>query len=957
MALIDVLKDPTKELELAVEISYRDPDTDTTGTKYYTDNPAGRSTGAAETPASTQFEPLVLDAGTVDEALSEDVLFSGLASPSLGTVRLSNTPTGPTVAGPLDSLIGLSFAGRDIVVKGGEKGAAYSTFQVARTAKVSGEPQFLPGEVVFDRLSVMERLNVPLIVDRYVGIPHCVNRLISGNAEVAWDAAYSLTSLTVGGRFRISATTGNFQFIYLAFDAATYLSLAMHPTGASAGKIRATARVGGVETVFHTSPDTYADDLWHTAVFGILDQTTSYLMIDNEVVSTYTPAASIEPHGGGVIWIAQTMVGSFLDVRTYNTYLTPDEARSVFAARIEGDETGVVGSWRCDDNSGPTINDYSATANDATLAGVENTDYRWDPSDLGEPQLAGLPMSVAHGQVYNAPLTLTDSARERYRYSDRRAPSSPTFVGKDQGSVLTLTTDYTLPDAGVVDKVAQADEPMSFDFSVPDSTEDMIASPLGTGGVLYSLLVTRGGFAAATIDGDWVVPFGFANPCVVGYFTDSEVALATAVADLIGGSGGFLWETAEGLFAPGLLFPPAGLSPRGEPTIEFLDAGRADFGDIADQTGSHSVAAWVKNHRIEFTLSGTTEGPIVSKHNPVSGNGYYLELTTGEKVRFFNGDLTPTALDSPVRSIKRDVWYFVVGVYDHTAHTRSIYLAEKGQSLVVVATESGITGTPVGNAVALRVGAHTAAIGQLGGASSEPQVWGKALTLAEAQALMDTPPVGNEANLSFYAPLNDGVGNATVVEKVAGGTGTLSGFYRWAPQLTLNLDAPEVTLKDLRNLIPAWKVSLQFAHNYMPMDEANIDSTVSQTDGLKLKQPHQTVFLENEDTKADYLDARHVTLMSPYQVRSQAERVTQLLMSRLGPGHVLIALDLAPYQQAGGGVVTPPSVRQAIVLRLTDEVLIKGSPRWEIPAAGRSMRVVGRKVNYSGLTTGLLLWG
>lgn len=959
-ALDAILADVEAPLEVVVELDSLKRSDGTAATWYYSTHT--RQTGAAETPANTSMPPYLMggSVGPLVQSLAEDSLFSGMASQSPGSVTVVQKLPDSTID-QLSQLNNYTFAGRQVRIKIGRQADAYASFVTLRTATCEKEPTVrLTGngiEASWPLNTVLGRLlNEPLIVKRHVGIPTCLRILTSTGAVSATKiSAYDVDRFSVMVRFRRPSAanpTASFPRLFGKVLSDTNNHFRMRITQTT-GLLNATSSSGGVADINISSAASVCDGAFHTAWFSRDAALTAYLLLDETVVNTATPAGAVDQTNTTLTWGANAEPsGNILDLceaRFYDRYIPPDEARSLASVRAEAGDLGLIGLWRFDDNAGSTVNDYSSNNNDGTAAGVLNTDHSWQPTDLGEPELAGSPMPLFVGEIFNARAHLIDGNRERYRLADGAILpyiANPSYTVRSRGTVLTGGgTDYTAPSGTtvdtVVDMVAQEDEPVTFDVASTLPAETYVPE------VIDNLLTGgRTRLVAADMASRNV---GISQLCHwrAGYFTDADQTAQQALAELVAGSGMSYYEDPSGDLFLDFLLPPVGYGPYGEPCYDFFGhpGAKIEFGDVGDASSNLTVVCWVNFANVFATASQVPAFFIARK-----GDNYQL-LFTGDTttpyptfMRFTS--LSNPTVDSPSGLFLPSTWYMVAAVFNDTANTLSFYVGQRGGTLALVKTATGHTGAPTTDSSSLTVGTVGATFGAWA-AVQHLQVWTAAKSLGDLQALMATPPVGNEANLAAYVPFNEGEG--TPVEKVSSTTGTVTnGPPQWAPKLLINLnETPSVRLKELRHVAPASEIEVRYARNRHPMTSADIDSGVSQNNRLDLMREWKSAILKSADNLSRYKNARKLVLDSPLSDRTGAQRLARALMTRFGTDTYLATLELP----TGLGIS-----RRACGLGLSDEVGLRGSIPSQL-ASSRSFRVAAVAPKPLALSTEITVLG
>lgn len=959
LALDSILLDVDSTLEVAVEIDSAKRSDGTLKTWYF--STFIRETGATETPANETFKPYLSLGGTLgplSQSLSSDVLFSGLATNSPGTLTLLQKTAD---SDDLSQMTDYVFAGYPIRIKLGRALDLYASFELYRTVTVSVDPagpETTPAglQMVFTLSGLQARLlNESLISKKYVGIPTCAEVITTtALASSSYNAAHDVTSFTIMYRLWISSNPAAARNLISKSLGATNNNFTINYN--TTGFIECQASLGGVGTTLHLSGSNLATSSWHTIVWGLLDKTTSYLMIDGTIISTATPSATVNLPATGVR-MARFLVGKHLDARIYNRYITPDEARGISAVRSDGLDLGCVACWRFDDGGSATAaNDYSSTNADATWTGVLNTDYRWTNTDLGEPELTGRLYPINVGNVLNAPAHLIDSLRERYRGNVdstgwHTASSNTNLTVKSQGTVLTGGgVDYTAPSNGgdgVFSTTTAEDEPITYDLINNGASEELVY-PSSVG---FLLMTQRTRLTTSDVSNNNPLTVLAPYPC--GYWTDTETTAQNALSDILGESGLCLYEDSFGGLFFDMFLPPTGYGPYGEPCIDLRGRlnGIVEFGNIGSISGSCTIAFWLKVNLADQTAYnfGSTEPNVgtaycLAKSN-LNGNYATFFQSIGSNAGRLGFRIANTTLFAPVGSISAYTWYFVACVFDDTANTMKIYLAPSGSSLVEVATGSN-TLSPSPGSTSLVIGGN----GYPWISTQHAQIWNVTKNISQLQSLMSTPPVGNESGLVIYIPANEGIGNP--VEKVTSTSGAISGSLstqglpQWAPKFTVNLNnTPSIKFTDPHYLHPVWNVVVEYNRNRHPMADSDIDSGVSQNDRFELKSPFLTAPFENAVTRSRFKNAKKIVYKSNITDQEAAQKLLRNTVSRFGVDSYFGALSFPPGLNES---------RLACGLQIGDEIGLQGDIPSKIQAP-LSFRVVSVAPNPLQLSTNILV--
>lgn len=471
------------------------------------------------------------------------------------------------------------------------------------------------------------------------------------------------------------------------------------------------------------------------------------------------------------------------------------------------------------------------------------------------------------GIVFNGPCALINSTDGggRHRY-DQDALTLGTPVIKSRGAVLTVTTDYTNPAAGVIRMVSAQADPVTYDVSS--------ATPSFPSLIAQEVLLARGGYESSDLslaDFDSVARM---VPLRSSYWTDQDVTAKDVLDKLIKGSGGYIYETHEGTLGPSILLPPPGPNPRGGIyTAEFRKGGEIIYTDIADQTGSFSIACWIKPWRVDADSTAPDDEFVVSKLS--STTGYWLKLPTASNGQVSFGFRAASAdyeLKTNEGVLKWGVLQFICGVFDATADTMTIYWALEGSSLVEVATVGSITAVPSGNSENLSIA--SVFMGVLG----EISVWSKALSKVEAQGIMDSIPVVPTSNLSAFIPLNEGSGNP--IEYVSSTSSSFGENTLWQPAAVFDLTQDVDTVLHVRRVQQARRVRVRYRHNYRPMTPADIVSSVSLPNRWDLIRPYRSVTSVRKNVDA-HPRARDIEIHSQVVDNFSARRIARLILNRM----------------------------------------------------------------------------
>lgn len=953
MSLTTLLSDPNTNLNVVVELT-------------------GKLRSIAGTAVTFKYSfigidnsqtapPYIVSIGSINQQLTGDILFSGLADQSLGSIELYDK----SHLGEFNILKDYTFAGGDCVILVGKDTDDYSDYEIYKVCKIDGEP-IKDGFTASFRLqsALNTTLSESLQLSNYVGIPHCIKSLTNaGLATAPKIAAYDLLRFTIMVRFRFPVPPSTFNtgiFRKTISGTANWNIRAIASTGVI-NFINTTG--GGTVNVNINSSVNYCDDRWHVAVIAQDDKNVAYLMVDNLVIAEVVPVGSPDLSNNQLEFTASanSQVYYFNDFRIYNRYMDYEEASAIASVRSDGDDINCVGLWRFDDNTGATINDYSSNNNDATMGGVENTAWKWEPSYLGEPQQAGNTIPMVGGIPFNAKADLIDIPRNAYRVSDIDAVTGTQSQNlRSRGTALTITTDYTdessSGNGSVYKMVSAEDEPVTFDITGGTGSVNYIAQ------VVNSIITGRSRITSGQIDTARITALDMLFPWDIGYYRNSEGTIADILKDILGSSGLCYYQNHLGQLVIDMLFPPLGPSPYNEPTLDFRgnkNTNYVQFTSVGQYTSGCSVACWVKLLTTDtsaiWTINGAANMPpsvfLITDTGNVA-DGIQLAYTATGILHF---GIVGIGSVEAIGVLEPGVWYFVAGTFSDSANEMKLYAGKQGSSLRLVATTTGVTPPANLSGSTVRIGGSTNGLNDSYPwcAISYAQIWSTVLDITQLGFRMTTPPVGTENSLIFLAKLNEGTGT-TVTDSVASLTATIQGTPQWAPVMTVNLDdTPSVTLQDLHAAAPAYKVISRYNRNWHPMSNADIDTGVSKNNRILYTKQYQEVRSVLKSIFDKYKEARDVQLNTVLKEREDAQRLSRYVMLRLSEDRLMGSLVFPGLLSDGGGSLGIS--RRSLLLKLMDEIKVVSTAHGL--STGKQFRVVGTGHELQNQASNIHLWG
>lgn len=944
-------QDPTAQIAFTAEWPHYNPATDEIERKWTVTPNYTLATGPSDYPPNQPFLLILKDPGSVGMRLEGDVEFAGLELRTAQSITLDNTPGGGG-QGPADDWVDRSFAGFPVIVRAGEVGQPHRAFEVVYPSVVNKEPDVGPDTVTATVNPAGAVLDETLEVRRYLGIPTAPMMLTNtGKVTAPYIAAYDVTSFLVFGWFIIPAATPQFQVLALKELSGTNRNIGVFMVPGpdpNEGKIFVQVSIGGATTTFHLSPEAYDDGVRHSFAWGLRDEAESYLLVDDEVVSEFTPPGSVDTQAAPFVWGAlMASQGMEFGVGLVGEFRTPDQARSLLAARLTGEEPGVEGYWPGDDLTGAIMTDYSPNANHGTLAGTDGIDYLRSPTDAGMPEQAGRPMPLTLGVAYNARAELQDSIRNRFRTNDRDNPAGTDLAVKARGLLITGGgADYTDVGDGVVDMATPQSEPVTFDLDPVAGAE---AQSLHVPRVVGDAIALRRRLGPDRIDADAFAALRQLLP-YRGGAAYREPPTVAALMKLLGALGAHGRLDRDARQACGALLPPLNPGPYGQGSllellgfpnrgVTFYQGNASGMFDLKPTTNtSYTLAAYiwiggsVKDASVSSSFTYFPGGSTIVDRCGASATGYYLGIDGRDGFLIWGqpGVIGATSglhyLKLPAK-LKPWTWYAVVGNVDESANTRELHAVESGA--FGAAVSESITGASVmANAVEpFRVG-HGPRGGFAGGIHA---VVGSAAKWLGGELIgysITKPSIGSTVYPPWwFANLDEGAGDSSVayINSVGGATveGRIEGAA-WRPRLVLDFRATATQeFSGLRRFRPVWRADARYKLNTSPVTGADVSSGVSTADRVALGAPFLSQPDSDRDIRDDYRQARELALETPLAASDAALETASRVRTRFDP-------------EARSGEAKR-WWHAALRLMLTDEVRVFHD-RWGLDV-GRDMRV------------------
>jgi hypothetical protein len=929
----EALRDPSIGLNFVTEIGAVRLSDGATTTVYVTLKGRGFTTGPSDTPANTIVWPWLLDPGGMNQELSLDQGFSGIV-PSRSKQVVISREIGTVHDWISLGLLSWSFAGQTITTRAIVDGEPYTSanWVTLGSSTIKKEPDSTGSQIVFELDSPLDQLNVFMARNYHVGIETCVELSNSSNfATSAYNGTYDLDRFTIMARWRVntapdaaldllrkysSSTSNNFQVVIL-----------------TAGTMRLLMSVSAASNQI-TSAASVCDGDWHW--MGWSYDTRSLWLIDgveeDERAAFGTPdkpAVALQALRGSP---TNTTTCQGMDLRIYDYAMTADQMRAASRRIALSGDLGNIGSWRCDDNTGNDCADYSSTSDDLISGGTTD----WDPSEMGNEGLAGRPMIVSLGQVFNAKAEVISEKHYQYRIHDGYTTYNPHSSGlslKSRG--VAATGSWGNNNTVFTRTGGLADEPTTFNVTGYHPT---ITTLIEIWQILDEVLVDRGPLAVSS-DLEQSYFRSIAGESFAGFVSYEDEACAQIAEALLRSIGGALYLDLGGLMRTGTLIPPVALSPFGNPCVDCRGHGDITYGDVLDQTGSHSVCAWVKMAGLDYNSA-----------NIVEKDGYILSVRAGGAVQGANPGVTPLNTTSAAGVVSEEAWHFIAMTYSSSSARRRVYAAPVGGTLLMVAEDTSLTGTPNTGTAAFTVGDDTAC------GVCEWAVFNAEKTLAQLQAVMDDGYSG-ASSLVDWSHVSAGSGSDTT--EIAATTGTLNNDATWVPHEDIDLDTAEgVSGFSIRRLIPAGQVVTKWRKNWHRMsggdrtggtDEmGDIALSVSDSDFWDLQRPHRThtlplapISAKKRNVEIGDRMAAGIATIDDQDVQFASERMAR----RFGENTMMARITLQ---------------RRGLLLDMLDELTLRSASgdHWGGSKDALTFRAVGRSPNYSreSATFTLVTW-
>ena len=529
-------------------------------------------------------------------------------------------------------------------------------------------------------------------------------------------------------------------------------------------------KVGGVlDSVISNQPLTAG--MWYH-VAGVYDQAnTQMLLYINGVLDNNKTKSGLITAGTDSVFIGKAYIGlgdyfngQIDEVRLWNVVRSQAQLQSSMSKPLVGNETGLVGYWRMDEQVGTKRYDATVYGNDGKASGNVS------PARSNVFPVFPKNVTVANSGFVNT-LTWTNGGStnvKRYRVYKSIGGGSSGI----RDSVLSSITTYrdTVLSGNIYDYYVTAVDSLGTESDSSNHASTILSSPppptivVGTGGdksVTVSWVGTTGyrpwkyriywQTVTGSVQKDSVL-YGV-NSYTRGLLSDDTTYLFTVKTVDSSGAEGNASNTVE-------------ITPHGNVAGNALlldgSSGYVAVRDTTILSSVVSIEAWVRR-----VAGGSGQPTIVDK------NIYKLKFDgTGaqQHVKFIikvGGVLDSVISNQPLTA---GMWYHVAGVYDQANTQMLLYINgvldnnKTKSGLITAGTDSVFIGK-----------AYIGLGDYFNGQIDEVRLWNVVRSRAQLQSSMSKPLVGNETGLVGYWRMDEQVGTKRYDATVYGNDGKASG--------------------------------------------------------------------------------------------------------------------------------------------------------------------------------------
>lgn len=209
---------------------------------------------------------------------------------------------------------------------------------------------------------------------------------------------------------------------------------------------------GPTSGVSNSIQSTYAindGDIHHVAV--VVEDTTYSLIIDGQLNVTETGKTQSGLWGSVASQVVQLATGNngnctgyLAEVRIWKTVRTPEQIRAYMHRRLNGDETGLIAYWPCDENEGTRIIDKSINKNNGTFSST--VEWNRTPVVLFQDTFVGSILDTSKWTTNIMPaasVTVSDALQLNNQNSDGHSGAQvrTNFIFPKQG-IIKISFDW-----------------------------------------------------------------------------------------------------------------------------------------------------------------------------------------------------------------------------------------------------------------------------------------------------------------------------------------------------------------------------------------------------------------------------------------------------------------------------------------------------------------------------------
>jgi hypothetical protein len=512
-----LLSDPYAARYYLVELSPYDLAAQSVVSLFYSDH--GFTTGPADAPAHKHYEARVIEALNFERSMFRTGAIGGPSLPSFGEIRLNNAD------GALDFFRNLAFDGRDVVVRLGGKGFAYTDFGVV--FRGTAHSAVVDEQQVAVRLRDLQyKLDAPLQPELYDP---------PGTGEDALDLAFTVVGGAGGNSYHYAALSGVTSYTLQAGDVLEYEvywparravpQRIAFDFSTAANSLRATTAADQAGLSAHPATDlsAKASGKWYARAIPIPAALQGSAITQYDVVSEYDPAAGVT-----------AIVRGFLrNIRITN-----------------GAGTVRKAIWMSGSAAPAVTTHVSSNAGNQVSVRLR--------SDLESgASLEGRPKPLCFGKCLNVSPVQVSPALLIYQVHD--GPIQAIDAVYNRGVVLA-TAQYTVDLLRGTFTLLQS--PGDGGVITADVRGDTLGGYVSTvAGIVRRVVATYGPLTAGDLDTASFTALDLGNPALIGLYAADQRTILDVLDELVNSIGAFYGFDRSGKFEVGLFTAPSLVQP------------------------------------------------------------------------------------------------------------------------------------------------------------------------------------------------------------------------------------------------------------------------------------------------------------------------------------------------------------------------------------------------------------